>query len=167
MPTSAFFRSFVCAAIPAAICCSILLCLTDAGRRLKCFLPRLCIRRSSSGFRLKSADGCITVPLPSAAGAFSASFRRSICPTAANSTNAAGLSRAIPRPIRSSSADRVSPSGRISCLTAAASRSAWKSARICGCPRRRPRPSAWAAHCSSPTLPHPTSWSPSTATAVS
>lgn len=123
--------------------------------------------RSSSGFRLKSADGCITAPLPSAAGASSASFRRSICPTAANSTNAAGSSRVIPRPIRSSSADRVSPSGRISCLTAAASRSAWKSARICGCPRRRPRPSAWAAHCSSPTLPHPTSWSPSTATAVS
>ena len=76
------------------------------------------------------------------ADASSASFRRSICPTAANSTNAAGSSRGIPRPIRSSSADRASPSGRISYLTAVVSRSASKSARICGCPHRRPRPSA-------------------------
>lgn len=35
-------------------------------------------------------------------------------------------------------------SGRTSYLTAVVSRSASKSARICGCPRRRPRPSAWA-----------------------
>ena len=53
--------------------------------------------RLSSVCRLKSADGCITAPSPSAVGAFSALCRKRICRAAANSTRSAGSSRDIPR----------------------------------------------------------------------
>ena len=72
--------------------------LTDAVcKRLKCCSARRCARRSSSGFRWKSAAGCITARRRSAAGGFSAWCPRRICQTAASFMKSAGLSRELPR----------------------------------------------------------------------